>query len=194
MGLITDGKFGGYPHGRGTWEPALWQWAVKHYAPKSMADIGCGKGWAVKFFSDVGVVARGYDGSHAAINYFYSHIQKYNPKNQKDQGMLLHHDFETGSISQRYDLIWSAEFVEHVDEKFVPNLVHSMTPNKALFLLHGLPGQQGHHHVNCQPSEYWLDKFAAVGLHYDEKTTMESRKLSRFKHRGWGAKGLILTP
>jgi hypothetical protein len=25
-------------------------------------------------------------------------------------------------------------------------------------MTHAVPGQGGHHHVNCQPAEYWIEK------------------------------------
>jgi hypothetical protein len=28
---------------------------------------------------------------------------------------------------------------------------------------HAVPGQTGHHHVNCQPSEYWVDQLGRHG-------------------------------
>ena len=30
-------------------------------------------------------------------------------------------------------------------------------------MTHALPGQGGHHHVNCQPPEYWIEKMARRG-------------------------------
>jgi hypothetical protein len=30
-------------------------------------------------------------------------------------------------------------------------------------MTHAVPGQKGWHHVNCQPSEYWIDHLARRG-------------------------------
>ena len=195
MGLVIDGRFGGYPRGKGTWEPQLWDWAIKKYSPQSFADIGCGAGWAVKYFADAGIKARGYDGSKKAVDNYYKEVQK-SDSNKTDQGRLLLHNFEDAPVrfSPPYDLIWSAEFVEHVEERFLPNILGSFQANKALLLLHALPGQLGHHHVNCQTAEYWIEKISSIGLKYDKTATMESRKYARSPSRGWGAKGLVFVP
>jgi len=31
-------------------------------------------------------------------------------------------------------------------------------------MTHAVPGQAGHHHVNCQPAEYWVEKLATRGF------------------------------
>ena len=38
------------------------------------------------------------------------------------------------------------------------------------------PGKGGHHHVNCQTAEYWIDVFANYGFEYDDVTTQTVRK------------------
>jgi hypothetical protein len=43
-------------------------------------------------------------------------------------------------------------------------------------MTHGLPGQEGHHHVNCQPTEYWIDHLASRGY---KELAEDSRELRR---------------
>ena len=35
-------------------------------------------------------------------------------------------------------------------------------------MTHAVPGQAGHHHVNCQPSDYWIDLIAQRGYSLSE--------------------------
>jgi hypothetical protein len=43
------------------------------------------------------------------------------------------------------------------------------------------PGQGGYHHVNEQPREYWIDKFAEYGFTYDPITVQEIIDVSKNK-------------
>jgi hypothetical protein len=43
-------------------------------------------------------------------------------------------------------------------------------------MTHGLPGQEGHHHVNCQPTEYWLKHLADRGF---KELSDDSKELQR---------------
>ena len=40
------------------------------------------------------------------------------------------------------------------------------------------PGHAGHHHVNCQTREYWIEKFDSYGFDYDEEETEYIRENS----------------
>ena len=50
-------------------------------------------------------------------------------------------------------------------------------------MTHALPGQPGHHHVNCQPIEYWVAVMQAFGFETDELHTNAIRKASTMKER-----------
>jgi hypothetical protein len=39
-------------------------------------------------------------------------------------------------------------------------------------MTHALPGDDGHHHVNNQPQEYWVRKLNAVGYDVDPHNTV----------------------
>ena len=39
----------------------------------------------------------------------------------------------------------------------------TLANGRIVAITHALPGQGGHHHVNCQPAEYWIEKMAARG-------------------------------
>ncbi len=42
-------------------------------------------------------------------------------------------------------------------------------------------GKEGHHHVNCNTQQYWIDMFADYGLHYNAEQTKFIRANSNMK-------------
>ena len=41
------------------------------------------------------------------------------------------------------------------------------------------PGQPGHHHVNCRPTEYWIDVFKKYGFEFLEEVCGEVKLAAR---------------
>ena len=88
------------------------------------------------------------------------------------------------------DVIWSCEFVEHVEERFLENfLAVFQRARKAVLMTHAVPNQLGYHHVNCQPAEYWIEHMRARGFKLDEALTEASRELAPYTH--WQRSGLV---
>ena len=55
----------------------------------------------------------------------------------------------------------------------------TFTSCKYLLVSHATPGQDGHHHVNCQNKEYWIDCFKKnnfVELTEETKTFVDTNK------------------
>lgn len=127
---------------------------------KSMIDIGQGPGGMVKLARSKGVEANGIDGD---------------PTVEAD----IHHDFSTGpySLDSRVDLAWSVEFLEHVDEEYLPNFMETFCCADYIFCTAAKPGEPGHHHVNCRPAHYWIGKFAEYGYVFDMATTIHIRNV-----------------
>lgn len=134
---------------------------------KSMIDVGCGSGGMVQLALDLGIDAIGIDGDWSF---------------ERDVPFALH-DYEKGSFvpDREFDLCYSCEFVEHVWEKYRQNFFDTFKSAKYLLITHAPPGQGGHHHVNEQPAEYWIDALNQDGWEYDETTTMEVRKASTMR-------------
>lgn len=134
---------------------------------KSMIDVGCGSGGMVQLALDLGIDAIGVDGDWSF---------------ERDVPFSLH-DYEKGSFvpDREFDLCYSCEFVEHVWEKYRQNFFDTFKSAKYLLITHAPPGQGGHHHVNEQPAEYWIDALNQDGWEYDETTTMEVRKASTMR-------------
>lgn len=161
--LVGHGHIGGYIAGGDpdTYCPDLWRWLVAEHLVRWVLDVGCGEGQAVDFFHSVGATAIGVDGV------------------EQDSPWIVQHDYTTGPLAglAQYDLVWACEFVEHVDEAFVPNFLDSFAHAPLVMFSHALPGQPGWHHVNCRMAGYWIDRMQAIGYLIDLDLTDEARAL-----------------
>jgi len=60
-------------------------------------------------------------------------------------------------------------------------------------MTHALPGQGGHHHVNEQPAQYWIDHLKRINCHVLIEDTNRVRKLAALDNAGYLARtGLVL--
>lgn len=156
--MKTEGHLGGYIAGGdpATYFPELWRWCVSDLGVQSVLDLGCGEGHALSYFHSLGCDVVGVDG-----------VRQPDPR-------IKTHDFERqGAHPERreFDLVWTCEFLEHVEEAHAPNLVPSLRDGKIVLMTHAFPGQMGYHHVNCQPSEYWRGFMTAAGFLFDQELT-----------------------
>lgn len=133
-----------------TYSPPVWDYLIKKYKIKSVLDVGSGTGYAAKWFADHGVEATAIDGL------------EYNVKNAVYPTVQV--DLTETSFTKEVDLVHCIEVVEHVEEKFLDNLLDTLCCGKYILMTHALPGQDGHHHVNCQPKDYWLDHLSKRGF------------------------------
>ena len=164
--------------------PDVWDWLINQYNLKSIIDIGCGHGHTVLHFENLGINCLGVEG----------HTQTISEK--VCSGDIIEHDYTEGKLDlisgETFDLAWSAEFVEHVEEQYAPNFMHTFQSCKHACITHALPGQDGYCHVNCQTTEYWVDIFNEHGFDYDEKSTDLIRSMSNGKSASWGRNTLTL--
>lgn len=146
-----------------TFAPEVWHELVRLYNPTSFVDVGCGTGATVWWWQDnaPSCISHGIEGHPDAVEMA-----------RKKAPVIIEHDFCIGPptdslLLPAYDIGWSAEFVEHVDEKHVPNFMDVFFRCSHAFITHALPGQGGHHHVNEQPASYWIDVFSRYGFKHD---------------------------
>lgn len=147
-------------------------------ALKSVIDVGCGLGHMEKICDSMGISWTGIDGDPLCA-----------------RENVISHDFTLGEIiTEPRDLVWSVEFVEHVDEKFLPNVMSAFRlASKAICMTHALPGKKGHHHVNCQLPEYWINKITSLGYELNIDLTQKLRSVSSMRREFMRNTGMIFT-
>jgi SAM-dependent methyltransferase len=196
--MVKDGHLGGYIHGGdpGTWCPYLWSWVVKEFQIQSVLDIGCGEGRSTKFFHDLGCEVLGVDGCEQAIH-----------DSVIPEHVVLHDFCEGPFVPERsFDLIWSCEFLEHVGEEYVPNILGTFAhAAKVILATHAFPERKsrarskrhhGHHHVNCRPSSYWIRHIEGAGFECQVAGTRRARTMTLADYPGinhFARSGLLFT-
>lgn len=155
---------------------------VEKFNVQSMIDIGCGPGGMVEHAINKGIpYVQGVDGDDKV------------ERSEVATRSITIHDFATGPYvpDRIFDLGWSVEFVEHVDKPFMPNFLETFKSCKYVAMTHALPGQPGHHHVNCMPIEYWIGAMEAIGFVLLIDETNEMRKASTMRERYIRQQGYI---
>jgi len=161
---IAKGWSNGDPQ---TWFPGLWRWARETLKVESVLDVGCGEGHATGFFAGIGCRVVGIDGSRQAL------------RDSVIPDRHRRHDFVDGPYipDEPFDMIWSCEFVEHVEERYSHHFLATFaSARKFILMTYAGPGQPGWHHVNCRPMNYWVDRIEELGFEWDEELTREARE------------------
>ena len=118
-----------------------------YLGPKSVLDVGCGKAewgsiWGL-FITDVwGVDIAAPVGPG-----------------------LIKHDLRCPlSLDRDFDLVLCLETGEHLPEESADTLVNTCVKHSQTIVFSAaVPGQAGKGHINCQPHEYWHEKFSDRG-------------------------------
>ena len=133
----------------------VWGYVCYKYGFKSVLDIGCGCGFNARWFHDRGFDVMGVEG---LLGYVDNSVI---PKER-----IVDHDYTTGPWKppHDFDLGLCSEFVEHVEERFIPNFVATFKCCRYVLMTHALPGQGGYHHVNEQPFSFWESVMTQAGF------------------------------
>ncbi len=161
----------------GTWSPQVWDKLIEWYNPKTFIDVGCGAGHSLKYFLDKNIEGIGVEGYLPAIE--ASSVKNF---------IKIHDYVEMEFIPEKnYDLAWCCEFVEHVEEQYMPNFMKTFEYCNIVAMTHAVPGQPGYHHVNCQNADYWINAFDKIGFKFLEKESLELREtLPVYKYDEFG--------
>lgn len=124
----------------------------EHYKPKSIIDVGCGRGaWLLAAESLGAEVLKGLDGEWVK------------PKDLLSKNIdFLPVDFEKPipNLNIKYDLCISLEVAEHISEDKADNFVNFLCEESEVILFSSaVKDQRGAGHVNEQFQSYWVDKF-----------------------------------
>ncbi len=144
-----------------TYHPALWDYLIEEFGVESVLDVGCGEGHCVRYFTEVGVKAVGMDGLKQNIDRAVVPIEL--------------HDLRTAPYVLPVDLVHCCEVVEHIDELHLGNLLQTLANGAVIAMTHALPGQEGYHHVNCQPASYWIGHLEAFGYEFLPQQTQAAQ-------------------
>ena len=148
--------------------PIMWKHLVDKFDIKSIVDVGCGFGYSLDFFKknfNLDWVA-GVEGSKKVVELAL---------NNSD---IIQHDYSVDGPLQTEpaDLVWSTEFVEHIHADYLDNFMETFKCGKYLAITYAYIRQRGHHHVNENTEEYWIEQATARGFSYDETVTKELRE------------------
>lgn len=145
------------------------EYMMREHGVRSMYDVGCGPGSQVWLARDLGCnPAFGVDGDWTVLPAEHRHNFEV-------------HDFVFGPYipsHTRYDMVWSVEFLEHLEEQYLSNIKPIFDRARFAVITHALPGAGGHHHVNCQTPQYWKDLFSDWGFDFKPVFTEQIRKAS----------------
>lgn len=133
----------------------------------SYIDIGCAIGDLVACGLAHGWDAYGIEGSKNAVEYLLC------PKERVFIGDLRKSVHKYMTV-QRYTVASCFEVAEHLEEEYSEMFVKNLcTLSYNIIVSAAPPGQKGHHHYNCQPREYWDEKFEGMG--YQKMSMLEER-------------------
>jgi len=146
------------------WCPNVWSYIVSKYNVKTAMDVGSGNGRAAEWFAKQGLTVTAIEG-----------LEK-NVENSAHPAVL--HDITTGPYINPVDFVNCIEVVEHIEETFLDNLLTTLCQGNYILITHALPGQKGWHHVNCQPSDYWIDHIESKGFEFLSEESNKIRKIA----------------
>ncbi len=139
-------------------------WYIDKYAPRNVADFGCGVGSYLQAAADRNLLVRGFEISKEA---------------QAFTSMYIRRDIEYKDCTEpiwigRYECVISFETAEHIEpegtDQFILNLVNAT--GKTLLFTAAPPGQEGTGHINCREREFWITEIGEF-LTYNEAMTRE---------------------
>ena len=133
----------------GSFCPHVWDYVIDRFCVRSVMDLGCGVGHAAEYFFKKGLRTLAVDGLAANVR------ASYYP--------AVCHDLTAGPVITNVDLVHCQEVVEHIEERFLNNVLSSLGCGRIILMTHAVPGQGGHHHVNEKPMEYWNDHIQRMG-------------------------------
>ena len=129
-----------------------------------MLDLGSGTGIASRWFANQGRAAIAVEGLEANVrNSLYPTIKQ---------------DITLAPVIAPVDLVHCHEMVEHIDELYLDNLLQSLMNGRIILMTAAGPDQPGHHHINLQPTTYWITHLTQRGCQYLEDDTQRIRKMA----------------
>lgn len=149
------GYLGGHFKHDVEWDETLVRSLLQRSEIRTALDVGCGNGGAIRRFAELGVDAWGLDGYLS-------------DSSERHRIVVVDLTKQWIEWPMKPDLIWCVEVLEHIPQLHEESAIRTIARNagKLAFVTAAPPGQPGYHHVNCQPKEYWIERFEDAGLKY----------------------------
>jgi len=153
--------------------PGAWDYLIESLDVRTVLDVGCAQGQALDYFAGKGCVVQGIEGLQSNAD--------------RCKHPVIVHDIQSGPLKvDHFDMVWCCEVSEHIEEKYIDNLLKLIASCDYLAMTHAVPDQDGHHHVNCQPKEYWISRLMSYGMIYDAALTEKAISLDKHNnHFSW---------
>jgi SAM-dependent methyltransferase len=140
---------------------------VERWNPRSVLDIGCGTGQAVKYLVDKDIDCVGIEGSRAAI--------EASPVSDRIRCLNLNCPVSLGRL---FDVVWSYEVAEHIHPKYTEAFLRTLTSHGPVVVMSAArPGQSGVGHFNEQPPHYWIERLERRGFSYLAEVSADLQSL-----------------
>jgi 2-polyprenyl-3-methyl-5-hydroxy-6-metoxy-1,4-benzoquinol methylase len=148
-----------------TFAPNVWDYLIDRFALKSVLDLGSGVGHAANYFFNKNIQVVAVDGLKDNC--------------EKAVYPTIQIDLTKTKITCKVDLVHCQEVVEHIEDTYIDNLMQSLSCGNLILMTHALPGQGGHHHVNEQLPEYWIEQLKNYGYKIMQEDTRRIRLLAK---------------
>jgi hypothetical protein len=141
-------------------------WIKEVVQPQTVLDVGCGPGMHVYALRKLGVVAWGID------------------QDPRVDGKPFLKQVSLFDWKIPAELVLCMEVAEHIPEEFADEVAGDVSEltQKYLIWTAALPGQGGDGHINCQPKEYWEEKFIKLGM---KRNPMMENALKHYVRQGY---------
>ena len=136
----------------------LAQVLYKMYRPRTVADIGCNRGWYLEGFESYGCDVIGIDSDPEALS--LSNVR------------VAQRDITQELNLAKHDLVICLEVLEHIPAEHSDAVIENIcAAGDTIIFSAAIPGQGGQGHINCQPKEHWIKSFADRGYLLDKNET-----------------------
>jgi SAM-dependent methyltransferase len=141
---------------------------IDEFSPGKVVDVGCGTGALLAALQESNVSCAGLEYAQAAIDICTR------------RGLAVRKfDLESDApCIETADLVVSTEVAEHLPESIADRYVGLLCEIAPIAVMTAASpnGPAGTDHVNEQPNEYWIEKFAKQGYQFDANRSLRWRE------------------